>query len=267
MSQAHILVVEDEAVARRVLQAMLSHAGYAVTAVDSGEAAIDVLDQRRFDLLLTDLQLRKIDGVAVMNAARERDPEIEVIILTGYATLESAISSVRSGAFNYILKPGKPGEIELSVADALARRQARCEHATRLRRLSEDLRFLADNVGTPQPEVEAPPIERTAVLSVGNLTVDLQRHLVSFAGQQVNLSSGEFNLLAYLAERYEQVISPQQIARDVLGYDCTPQEARDLIKARIWALRRKIELNPGDPQLIVSVRGVGYVLTAGDRIL
>ncbi len=266
MSQSAILLVEDEAVARKVLQAMLVHAGYDVTAVGSGEEAIDLLDQQRYDLLLTDLQLRKIDGVQVMAVARERDPDIEVIVLTGYATLDSAIAAVRHGAANYILKPGKPGEIERSVADALDRRRNRVERADWLRKLGQDLMEIANNEATPAAEtIKAPAVRNGDLLRVGSLSIDLQRHIVTNGERVVNLSSGEFSLLAYLAEHNEQVVSPQQLVRDVLGYECTPQEARDLIKARIWSLRRKIEDDPTAPQLILSVRGVGYVLTDGSR--
>jgi DNA-binding response OmpR family regulator len=266
MSQSAILLVEDEAVARKVLQAMLVHAGYAVTAVGSGEEAIDLLDQHRYDLLLTDLQLRKIDGVQVMAVARDRDPDIEVIVLTGYATLDSAIAAVRHGAANYILKPGKPGEIERSVADALDRRRNRVERADWLRKLGQDLMEIANNEATPAAEsVKTPSARNGDLLRVGSLSIDLQRHIVTNGERVINLSSGEFSLLAYLAEHNEQVVSPQQLVRDVLGYECTPQEARDLIKARIWSLRRKIEDDPTAPTLILSVRGVGYVLTDGSR--
>lgn len=263
MSQSHILVVEDEAVARRVLHVMLTQAGYEVTSVGSGEEALEQLATQRFDLLLTDLQLRKVDGVQVMASARERDPDIEVIILTGYATLQSAIAAVQHGAHNYILKPGNPGEIEQSVADALSKRKKREDQAVWLRRMGESLLQLADSAkssteAAPQPSSPDPPEE--SFIHLGDLTIDLQRHLVTLAGEQVQLSTGEFGLLVYLAQNCEHVVSPQQIVRNVLGYDSTPQEARDLIKARIWALRRKIEPHPDSPTRIVSVRGVGYML-------
>lgn len=269
MSQPRILVVEDETVARRVLHVMLSQAGYEVISVGSGEEALEHLEQQRFDLLLTDLQLRKVDGVQVMATARARDPEIEVIVLTGYATLDSAIAAVRHGAYNYILKPGNPGEIERSVAEALSKRKLRDDRTAWLRQLGEGLLQLAGNASvlptsSPPPIVPSEPADSTSdTMCLGDLTIDLQRHQVTFENRTVQLSTGEFNLLIYLAQNCEQVVSPQQIARDVMGYDCTPQEARDLIKVRIWSLRRKIELNPNSPNRIVSIRGVGYMLQSG----
>lgn len=273
MTQPSILVVEDEAVARRVLHVMLTQSGYAVTSVGSGEEALEELARRRFDLLLTDLQLRKVDGVQVMAAARESDPDIEVIILTGYATLDSAIAAVQHGAYNYILKPGKAGEIEHSVAEALAKRQARVERSAWIRRMGEGLIQIAEGTlgqtSAPAEEVpaEAPALAPPPVttLRAGDLEIDLHRHNVTVAGRSVQLSNGEFKLLSYLFQHRDQVVSPKQLVWEIMGYDCSSNEARDLIKARIWSLRRKIEVDPTDPHLIVSVRGVGYMLTSGSR--
>lgn len=267
MTRPRILVVEDENVARHILHVMLTQEGYEVTSVESGEEALEQLAEHTFDILLTDLQLRKVDGIQVMVTAHERHPDIEVIVLTGYATLDSAIAAVRHGAHNYILKPGQPGEIEQSVAEALMKRQARIDRSEWLRRLSSDLLHLAENpdgiVATGQMGVGMPINGLT--LCNGDLVIDLQRYSVTRAGQMVHLSNGEFKLLVYLMEHRDHVISPQQLAREVLGYECTTAEARDLIKARIWALRRKIEANPTEPDLIISIRGAGYMLASQQK--
>jgi DNA-binding response OmpR family regulator len=257
MGEPHILVVEDETIARRVLRDLLSRSGYEVTAVSSGEEALEQLDANSFDLVLTDLQLRKVDGMQVVAAARERDPDIETIVLTGYATLDSAIAAVRSGTSNYILKPGRPGEIEQSVAAALTRRELRRQNAANLRQIGESLIYLAGYNGSTDTDGGAPG---SGVLMIGGLLVDRRRHSASFDGRPLNLSAGEFALLMYLAQHHQEVIGPQQLAREVMGYQCDPHEARDLIKARIWALRRKLENDPSTTEIIVSVRGVGYML-------
>lgn len=264
MADATILIVEDEAIARRVLRDMLVRASYQVTAVGSGEEALEQLGAENFDLVLTDLQLRKIDGMAVIAAARERDPYIEAIILTGYATLDSAVAAVRHGAYNYILKPGQPGEIENSVAAALARRRERLDHTDNLRRLGENLLQLAGVSQRAGEDISPAPAVSDHIVSIGSLELDQHRYSASLEGRALTLSPGEFSLLTYLAQRHQQVISPQQLAQDVLGYRCEPHEARDLIKARIWALRRKIEHDPANPELLLSVRGVGYMLTLND---
>ena len=259
MGEGKILVVEDEGIARRVLHDMLVRVGHNVTAVSSGEEAIERIASEQYDLVLTDLQLRKVDGLAVVAAARDRDPDVETIVLTGYGTLDSAIAAVRQGATNYILKPGQPGEIESSVATALSRRATRRHRAANLRRLGESLIELAGSQGA-DAELAAQQAAPNHILTVGRLLIDQHRHSATIGGRSLTLSQGEFSLLIYMAQRHQQVLSPQQIVRDVLGYQCDQHEARDLIKARIWALRRKIERDPAEPEYVVSVRGVGYML-------
>jgi|HigsolmetaAR202D_1030399.scaffolds.fasta_scaffold00020_5 DNA-binding response OmpR family regulator len=259
MTDARILVVEDEVIARRVLRDMLVRAGYNVTAVGSGEEALEELEKEQFDVLLTDLKLRKVDGMQVISAARERDPDIETIVLTGYATLDSAVSAVRNGSFNYILKPGQPGEIESSVARALSRGRERRERTDNLRRMGESLLQLAGS--RPSSEINTPPPNASYIIQAGGLRLDQQRHSATLNGKPLNLSPGEFALLTYLAQRPHQVISHQHLVQEVMGYRCDPHEARDLIKARIWALRRKLEADPANPQMLISVRGVGYMLS------
>lgn len=231
-----ILIAEDEPSIRRVFQRLLEHHGYAITTAASAEEALALLELEPFDLLLTDLRLGTVDGVTLMISARERDPALEVIMISGCATLDSAIAAIRCGAYNYIQKPGQVGELEASVAAALARRRA-------------------------APTAQHLPA-RPAYFQIGDLQIDIDRHQVNRGAERLRLSSNEFNMLVYLAKRAEQVVTSQQIANEVLGYTCQNHEARALVKARIWSLRQRIEAQPSQPRLLVSIRGVGYKLTA-----
>ncbi|MBC8076580.1 MAG: response regulator transcription factor [Chloroflexales bacterium] len=105
------------------------------------------------------------------------------------------------------------------------------------------------------------PTAPAHILTIGQLVIDHHRHSATLGGRTLSLSPGEFALLIYMAEHHQQVLSPQQIVRDVLGYQVDQHEARDLIKARVWALRRKVERDPTEPEHVVSVRGVGYMLS------
>lgn len=263
MDEGRILVVEDEPVVRRTIEMRLRAQGYVVESVDSAETALERLRQQHYALLLTDLRLDAMDGATLIVAARQIDPEIELIVLTAAATLACAITAINSQVRAFLLKPAPAGELEQRVADALARRRERHLHATILRQFGAQLLGLAEP-HMPQYRV-APTGDAPMPLRLGVLEIEPQSRRVSVGGRPVSLSQGGFELLLYLARLPEQVIAPVQIANDVLGYSCSPPEARELVKARIYCLRQKIEPNPRTPRLLVSVRGVGYMLTAGNR--
>src|SRR5215470_3762734 len=105
MAKRTILIVDDEAVVRRVLGEALSRTGLTVELASSGAAALERLEQPGIDLLLLDLQLGDIDGVGVLQAARQRWPDLPIIMLTAHGSLPSAIAAVRAGAADYLLKP------------------------------------------------------------------------------------------------------------------------------------------------------------------
>jgi DNA-binding response OmpR family regulator len=263
-AQAKILIVEDELIVRRVLQRLLEQRGYAVTTAASAEEALVLLELEPFDLLLTDLHLGGSDGVALMVSARRRDPALEVIIISGCAKLASAIAAMRSGAYNYIVKPGQAGEIEDSIAAALAHRQQQLSGATMIYPSPPSAySHLAEAASAVQGALRPAALfqPRARSLQIGELRIDIDRHQVSRGGERLGLSIIEFNLLVYLAERAEQVVTSKQLAYEVLGYRCDDYEARRLVKARIWSLRRRIEAQPSHPRLLLTIRGVGYRLT------
>ena len=125
---ASILVVEDEDIARRNLEHILVKAGYEVVSSNSGARAIEWLRQRDFDLVLTDLKMEKIDGMQVLANCRKLRPYTEVIMITGYATVDSAVAAMKEGAYHYIAKPYKIDEIRQIVGQALVKRGLRLEN-------------------------------------------------------------------------------------------------------------------------------------------
>ncbi len=114
-----ILLVDDEKIALRNLEHVLGKEGYATTATQSGSHALELLDSQPFDLVLTDLKMEKIDGMQILRRCKERHPDIEVVMITGYATLESAVAAMKEGAFHYIAKPFRLDEVRQTVAEAL----------------------------------------------------------------------------------------------------------------------------------------------------
>jgi DNA-binding NtrC family response regulator len=113
MERPRIAILDDEAIVRRELTRVLEKEGYETESFADGESALKRLDETRFDLLLCDLRLPGLDGIEVMKAARAADPSIEVIILTGFASVDSAIEAIRAGAFHYVTKPLKMAELKV----------------------------------------------------------------------------------------------------------------------------------------------------------
>lgn len=128
MPSGTILIVDDEKIALKNLTHVLTKEGHQVTATQSGAQALAYLDKQAFDLVLTDLRMEKVDGMQILHRCRERAPDTEVILITGYATLESAVDAMKQGAFYYIAKPFRLDEVRKVVAEALAKIQLRREN-------------------------------------------------------------------------------------------------------------------------------------------
>ncbi len=116
---ARLLLVDDERIALRNLEHVLAKEGYEIVATQSGRHALDLIDSRPFDLVLTDLKMDKVDGMQLLEHVKARHPDVEVIMITGYATLESAVEAMKVGAFHYISKPFRLDEVRQTVAEAL----------------------------------------------------------------------------------------------------------------------------------------------------
>ena len=125
---ARILVVDDEKIALRNLDHILTREGYAVTTTQSGAQALSLLDSQPFDLVLTDLKMDKVDGLEVLRRCKARYPDVEVILITAFATLETAVAAMREGAFHYIAKPFRLEEVRGTVAEALEKRRLKREN-------------------------------------------------------------------------------------------------------------------------------------------
>jgi PAS domain S-box-containing protein len=123
VSEATVLVVDDEEGVLLTLEAVLKKEGYQVTAVGNGSDALQAIRRNHYDLLLTDLRIDDIDGLTLLAAAQKRDPETISILLTGYASLESAVQALRHGAFNYLLKPCNIDEMKLTIARGLEKKR------------------------------------------------------------------------------------------------------------------------------------------------
>lgn len=265
LNQPKILVVDDEEVTRLSLAEILSLEGYQVSSARSGEEALQKLEEEDFDLILADLVMKEVDGLQVMGAVKKRSPETVVIMLTAYGTLESAMRAMRQGAYDYLIKPCGAQEIVASVESGLAQQRQERRRQELVARVEEMLRALKAEDEIPISASKGDQLMRARFLQSGEIIVDLRKHIVTLHGQLLNLTPTEFRLLACLMGKADQVLSCQELVREVQNYDCNEQEARDIIRVHVRRLRQKIEPDPANPQYILNVRGVGYMFASPPR--
>lgn len=238
-SKAHILVVDDEATERQTLAEILRLEGYHVSTVGSGEAAVDFVRTNVVDLMVLDLRMGGMSGLEVVKVINQIAPDVEIILLTAYGSMESALEALRQRVHDYLLKPASPAQILESVARGLMRRAARLQtHKP------------AEVVDRLEPET----------LDLGDGAVfDVRRRSVRWEGGEILLTPAEGRLLKILAESPGRVFSHRELVLLVQGYSLSPQEAPEILRPLVSRLRLKLAAVPHLPERIVSVRGTGYL--------
>ena len=270
-SAPHILLVDDEAPIRMTLGTLLRRAGYEVTTAGSGEDAIVLLQQRAYDVLLADLKMSGIDGMGVVRAAQERDPDIVCMILTGHGTLESAIEGLRRDIFDYLLKTSDPQDVLRRVTAAVEHRAQTRRRKQMLQSLVSAASELSDSVAQPAPAGKGPAAGRPAaapeqgVLSAGPIRIDPLRQEVSIDGRTVVLTPTELRVLVCLAQRPGTMLSYAELVQCAHGYETFAAEAAELVKPHMRHLRLKIEPDPAHPRYLLNVRGMGYLLQVAEE--
>ncbi len=251
---AQILIVDDDPSVRFTLERALRHEGYAVFSADKGEAAIELLRRTPYDLILLDLNLGPANGLQVLQKARQLDPEVVVIILTGHGSLESAVEALRLGAFDYLFKPTLPNAIRQRVREGLQQRQQTRQRQQILQQI-ETLRLMLNSLPAG---VGSNVEENGRFLRSGPLVIDRHHRAATMQDTLLDLTTAEFDLLVCLVEAAPEPIPPRDLLRRALGYEADELEARDAIKWHIHHLRRKIEPDPQQPRYIKTVRYKGY---------
>jgi DNA-binding response OmpR family regulator len=267
---ARILVVDDQPGIRFFLEEVLTGEGYQVVAAESGEVALEYIANQTFDAAVIDLVMKEVSGIEVLTALKRAAPGTAAIVLTAHGSLETAVEALRQGAHDYLFKPCETSQLRESLRTALIesrREQRRVEVLSELERHLrsglERLRTTGDRpvegVPTPAPEPETLP---DRVLQRGDLLVDFARHRIMLGGDVVRLSPTEFDVLAYLVREAPRVVSPEEVAYEVQGYE-EPWEAAETVRYHVYRIRQKVEACTGRRDVIRTVRGVGY--TIGDR--
>ncbi len=257
MNATNLLIVDDEPVIRDFLVRILEREGYEVKAASTGREALRWLEMNPFDLLLTDIKMDQMDGVELLHEARSRYPDLVVILLTGHATVPSAVAALRDGASDYLLKPVKNEEILAAVAAGLEKRLVE-QRRTQLEIIATqivDVVQLQDGNST----MPAMP-QRTVMLSCGDLSLDAAAHIATLHGERLDLTPTEFRLLSELCRSPGATIEYVRLVQLACGYSCSRQEAREIIGTHVLNLRQKLSIEPGSGLFVESVRGVGYRL-------
>ncbi|MGD8992467.1 MAG: response regulator transcription factor [Desulfobacterales bacterium] len=223
-----LLLVEDDVKIAQFVTNGLREAGFAVDHAANGEDGLHLALTEPYDIAVVDLMLPKVDGLTLIEEIRKNNINTPVLILSAKRSVDDRVKGLKIGSDDYLVKP-------FAFSELLARVQALIRRSTR---------------------VTAP-----AELKVADLQLDLDKHKVFRADQEIFLQPLEFSLLEYLMRNVGRVVSKTMIMEHVWDYNFNPQT--NVVEARICYLRDKIDKN-FDSKLIHTVRGVGYVLKETD---
>jgi two-component system KDP operon response regulator KdpE len=224
MSQGRILVVDDDPQIRRVMRTTLVVQGYEVADARSGEEAIEKFREGKYDLILLDLNMAGMDGIAACREIRETS-DVAIIMLTVRDSEKDKVTALDAGADDYVMKP-------FSTPELLARIRAA-------------LRRVPNNPETGPQTVKA-----------GDLEVDLQTRRVRVRGETIRLTPKEFELLRHLVLHPNVPVPHMKLLQAVWGPDYG--EEVEYLRVFINQLRKKIEADPSNPQYILTEPWVGY---------
>jgi two-component system OmpR family response regulator len=229
-----ILVVDDDKNLLEVIKYNLSKEGYSVISAENGTQAIEIARQEKPDLIILDVMLPGIDGFEVCRILR-KEMSLPILILSAKTDEIDKVVGLELGADDYIAKPFSVRELMARVRATLRRGQ-----------LTEQ----KTSSKTPD-EVKA-----RAILKGHELELDTVRHNVSLKGASLALTPKEFELLAFLMRYKGQVFSRAQLMEKVWGY--TFDGSKRTVDVHIRWLRQKIEENPEEPKILVTIIGFGY---------
>ena len=227
----HVLVIEDNPDIAKLVSLHLQDIGAAVQTAHNGNEGYQLANDKHFDLVVLDLMLPGIDGIEICKRLRAKSDYTPILMLTAKSTELDRILGLEIGADDYLTKP-------FSVRELMARVKAI------FRRVDS---FTSENA-TDTPNNNA--------IQTGDLHIDLTKHQVTLENRVIDLTAKEFDLLVHFAKRPGQVFTRNQLLDSVWGYGHDGYE--HTVNSHINRLRAKIEKDPGNPQYILTVWGVGY---------
>lgn len=224
-----VLVVDDEASIRKLLQFNLEKENYDVTTAKDGQEALDLALEDRFDFILLDLMLPKINGIDVCRQIRQSGSDVPIMILTAKEDETEKIIGLEIGADDYLTKPFSPREV-------LARMRAIFRRTDKRNHLEQE--------------------EKKGILKRGDISIDLDDYVVSVRGKVVEMTRKEFELLAYMARHEHRLLSRERLLERIWNFDYSGETR--IVDVHVSHLREKIEKDTKRPEYILTVRGFGY---------
>jgi two-component system response regulator MtrA len=217
-----IMVVDDDQDLAEMLGIVLNGAGFEVDLISRGDEVMDLFKAQTPDLVLLDVMLPGLNGVEVCRLIRQESIDVPIVMLTAKGDTHDVVLGLEAGADDYMVKPFNPSELVARIK-------------TRLRRVST---------------------ETSVGLRIGDITIDQLAHSITREGRVIPLTRLEFDLLVALAKEPGRVFTREALLNEVWGY----RHASDtrLVKVHVQRLLSKVEQDPENPELIVTVRGVGY---------
>lgn len=229
-SQAKVMLIDDDAGMRLLMQQLFESAGYAFCAAAGGEEGIEMLTQQKPDLLLLDVMMPGLDGYEVCRRIRADGRRVPVVFLTAKGDIVDKKTGYGAGGDDYVVKPFNNEELLLRV-DALIRRRR------------DDL-------------VGRRPIERSGTSKIGDLEIFYAAYEARLRGEVVDLTAKEFEIVSLLASNPGQVFTREQIFQHLWGENGQPDP--NSITVFVHKIREKIEDNPAKPKYLLTVWRVGY---------
>lgn len=230
-ARTSLLVIEDDENISSAIEEYFSRAGYTVNTASDGVAGVENASKHRPDVVVLDLMLPKMDGLAVCKELREKRPQMPIIMLTAKDDVVDKVLGLEMGADDYITKPFSLREVEARIKSVLRRARAAAS-------------------GDATDET---PIIR------GNLRIDPVRREVTIGERQVELTPKEFDLLRLFASNPGRVFPRKYLLEKIWDYSYEGYDRT--IDSHINRLRAKVEDNPDNPQLVLTVWGIGYKFT------
>lgn len=227
-----ILIVDDEASIRRILETRLKMVGYEVATAADGEEALEIFSKFNPDLIILDVMMPKLDGYGVTREIR-RTSDTPIIILTALGDVSERITGLELGADDYVIKPFSPKELEARVKAVLRRTTNR--EATTTGKVAKN------------------------IITTGTLRIDINRRQVYRKNERIRLTGMEFSLLELLVSNSGQPFSRSEILQHVWSYPPDHRIDTRVVDVHISRLRSKLEVDPSNPELILTARGIGYM--------